>query len=141
MSAVPVKPGQRVAFSKTVSESDVYLFAGITGDLAPNHVDEAYMATTAYGRRIAHGMLSGAFISAVLGYEFEARKIERFQITSRQFDSLPELSVYGRVKIAECGIPTRKTKFNVPFEASVIRSRQLARFGIHEVDICRLYAK
>ena len=63
MSAVSVKLGQRVAFSKTVSESDVYLFAGITGDLAPNHVDEAYMATTAYGRRIAHGALLVGYMS------------------------------------------------------------------------------
>ena len=53
--------GDRVTFSKTVGESDVYLFAGITGDLAPNHVDRTYMAHTRYGARIAHGVL-------VLGY-------------------------------------------------------------------------
>src|SRR3989442_13157145 len=45
--------GRRVTFSKTISESDVYLFAGITGDLSPNHVDEEYMRKTPYGRRIA----------------------------------------------------------------------------------------
>jgi acyl dehydratase len=55
--------GDRVRFSKTVSESDVYLFAGITGDLAPNHVDEAYMRGTPYGRRIAHGALLIGFMS------------------------------------------------------------------------------
>ena len=55
--------GDRVRFSKTVSESDVYLFAGITGDLAPNHVDEEYMRGTAYGRRIAHGALLIGFMS------------------------------------------------------------------------------
>jgi acyl dehydratase len=53
--------GDSVTFAKTVGESDVYLFAGVTGDLAPNHVDETYMARTAYGARIAHGVL-------VLGY-------------------------------------------------------------------------
>ena len=53
--ALPI--GRRVTFSKTIAESDVYLFAGITGDLSPNHVDEEYMRTTAYGRRIAHGAL------------------------------------------------------------------------------------
>ena len=47
--------GRRVTFSKTITESDVYLFAGITGDLSPNHVDEEYMRKTRYGRRIAHG--------------------------------------------------------------------------------------
>lgn len=55
--------GQRVSFSKTVSESDVYLFAGITGDFAPNHVDEQFMRQTQYGRRIAHGALLVGYMS------------------------------------------------------------------------------
>lgn len=55
--------GRRVTFSKTVSESDVYLFAGITGDLSPNHVDEEYMRKTSYGRRIAHGALAVGLMS------------------------------------------------------------------------------
>jgi len=54
-AALPV--GKKVTVRKTVSESDVYLFAGLTGDLSPNHVDEEYMRTTTYGRRIAHGAL------------------------------------------------------------------------------------
>ncbi|HOB06169.1 MAG TPA: MaoC/PaaZ C-terminal domain-containing protein [Propionibacteriaceae bacterium] len=62
--AGPLPPvGTTVSFSKTVSESDVYLFAGITGDLSRNHVDEAYMATTPYGGRIAHGMLVLSYAS------------------------------------------------------------------------------
>jgi 3-hydroxybutyryl-CoA dehydratase len=55
--------GQRVSFRKTVSESDVYLFAGITGDFAPNHVDEEFMRGTQYGRRIAHGALLVGYMS------------------------------------------------------------------------------
>lgn len=58
MSDIPFYIGQSVTFSKTVSESDVYLFAGITGDFSPNHVDEEYMKKTPYKRRIAHGVLS-----------------------------------------------------------------------------------
>ena len=53
--------GDSVTFTKTVGETDVYLFAGITGDFAPNHVDRTYMERTRYGERIAHGVL-------VLGY-------------------------------------------------------------------------
>lgn len=49
--------GRRVTIRKTIGESDVYLFAGITGDLGANHVDEEYMRSTRYGRRIAHGAL------------------------------------------------------------------------------------
>jgi acyl dehydratase len=52
-----LKPGDSVSFAKTVGESDVYLFAGITGDFAVNHVNEQYMARSKYGRRIAHGAL------------------------------------------------------------------------------------
>ncbi|MFL5007509.1 MAG: MaoC family dehydratase [Microvirga sp.] len=63
MSDFYVKPGDRVSFAKTVGESDVYLFAGITGDLAVNHVNEAYMAKSKYGRRIAHGVLLVGFMS------------------------------------------------------------------------------
>jgi len=55
MSGFYVDVGDSVSFSKTVGESDVYLFAGITGDLAPNHVDEEYMKRSSYGARIAHG--------------------------------------------------------------------------------------
>jgi 3-hydroxybutyryl-CoA dehydratase len=53
--------GKTVHFSKTVSESDVYLFAGITGDFDPIHLNEEYCKTTPFGRRIAHGAL-------ILGY-------------------------------------------------------------------------
>jgi acyl dehydratase len=56
-------PGDSVRFAKTVGESDVYLFAGITGDLAPVHVDQQYMSRSAYGQRIAHGALLVGFIS------------------------------------------------------------------------------
>ena len=55
--------GRRVTFSKTVSETDVYLFAGITGDFSQNHVDEEYMRKTRYGRRIAHGALAIGLMS------------------------------------------------------------------------------
>jgi acyl dehydratase len=57
MAEFYLQVGDRVRFAKTVSESDVYMFAGITGDLAPNHVDEQFMRSTPYGRRIAHGAL------------------------------------------------------------------------------------
>ena len=55
--------GASVTCAKTVGESDVYLFAGITGDLSPNHVDEVAMAGTQYGGRIAHGALLVGYMS------------------------------------------------------------------------------
>ena len=55
--------GKTVTVRKTVGETDIYLFAGISGDFAPNHVDEEYMKATKYGRRIAHGALLVAYMS------------------------------------------------------------------------------
>jgi 3-hydroxybutyryl-CoA dehydratase len=56
--------GLRTRVTKTVSESDVYLFAGITGDLDPNHVDEEYCKKTSLGHRVAHGALIVGYTSA-----------------------------------------------------------------------------
>jgi 3-hydroxybutyryl-CoA dehydratase len=61
---LPLAVGDRATFRKTVGESDVYLFAGITGDLSPNHVDEVAMEGSPYGRRIAHGALIVGYMSA-----------------------------------------------------------------------------
>lgn len=62
-----IQVGDSAKFSKTVSESDVYLYAGVTGDLNPAHINEAYAEKTFFKTRIAHGMLSAGFISAILG--------------------------------------------------------------------------
>jgi 3-hydroxybutyryl-CoA dehydratase len=62
-----LKTGDSDRFSKTVTDADIYLFAGITGDLNPAHIDESYAQGTFFKTRIAHGMLSAGFISAVIG--------------------------------------------------------------------------
>ncbi len=62
-----IKVGDAEEFAKTVSESDVYLYAGITGDLNPAHINHAYAEKTFFKGRIAHGMLTAGFISAILG--------------------------------------------------------------------------
>ena len=63
MDAFAAAVGATVSCAKTVSESDVYLFAGITGDFSPNHVDEQVMSGTRYGGRIAHGALLVGYMS------------------------------------------------------------------------------
>ncbi len=63
MTAMHAKIGDSVKFSKTVGELDVYLFAGLTGDLSQNHVDEQFMSHSIYGHRIAHGALMVGFMS------------------------------------------------------------------------------
>ena len=58
--------GDSAEFAKTVSESDIYLYAGVTGDFNPAHVNEVYAEKTFFKTRIAHGMLVAGFISAIL---------------------------------------------------------------------------
>ncbi|MFA6221266.1 MAG: MaoC family dehydratase [Desulfomonilaceae bacterium] len=58
--------GDVAEFAKTLSESDVYLFAGITGDFNPAHVNEVYSQATSFKTRIAHGILTAGLISAVM---------------------------------------------------------------------------
>ena len=58
-----VNVGDTVTFAKTVGETDIYLFAGITGDFSVNHVNEQYMARSKFGRRIAHGALIIGYMS------------------------------------------------------------------------------
>ncbi|MDN3516241.1 MaoC family dehydratase [Aquisalimonas lutea] len=59
--------GMEAGFSKTVTEADLANFAGVSSDFNPLHMDETFAADTRFGGRIAHGMLSGAYLSAVLG--------------------------------------------------------------------------
>lgn len=61
--------GMEATFAKVVTETDIIAFADITGDKNPVHLDEAYAAATMFKQRIAHGMLTAGYISAVFGME------------------------------------------------------------------------
>jgi len=67
--------GDTFSTSKQITDTVVRAFAELSGDFNPIHVDEEYAAKTRFGKRIAHGMISGALLSAVLGYEFKERSI------------------------------------------------------------------
>ncbi len=62
-----LKVGETAEFGKTISESDIYLYAGISGDFNPAHINEEYAKNTFFKTRIAHGMLAAGLISALLG--------------------------------------------------------------------------
>ena len=70
-----LKIGDQFSTSREVTDEVIRKFAEVSGDFNPIHLDEEFAKSTRFGRRIAHGMLSGAFISAVLGNEFRERKI------------------------------------------------------------------
>lgn len=67
MGGKSISIGETASLSKTISEADIVLFAGVTGDFNPLHLDAEYAKTTRFGERIAHGLLTAGLISAVLG--------------------------------------------------------------------------
>lgn len=75
--------GDKFSATREVTDEIVRKFAELSGDFNPLHLDDEFATKTRFGRRIAHGMLSGAFISAVLGYEFSERKIVYLSQTLR----------------------------------------------------------
>jgi 3-hydroxybutyryl-CoA dehydratase len=70
-----IKIGDKFSTSRVVTDELVRQFAEVSGDYNPIHLDEDFAQQTRFGKRIAHGALSAAFISSVLGYEFQERKI------------------------------------------------------------------
>jgi acyl dehydratase len=70
-----LKIGDKFSTTKQITDSVVRAFAELSGDYNPIHLDEEFAAKTQFKRRIAHGMISGALISAVLGYKFKERRV------------------------------------------------------------------
>jgi len=91
MTAMHARVGDSVSFSKTVGETDVYMFAGITGDFSQNHVDEMFMSHSIYGHRIAHGALLIGYMSTA-----STRMIE--QSLAKGIDSTPVSLGYDRIR-------------------------------------------
>lgn len=61
-----LRPGMQATFSKTITDADIVLFAGVSGDSNAVHTDDEFAATTAFGGRIAHGFLTASVISAAI---------------------------------------------------------------------------
>jgi 3-hydroxybutyryl-CoA dehydratase len=70
-----LKIGDKFSTTKQITDEIVRGFAELSGDFNPIHLNEEFARNTQFGRRIAHGMISGALISAVLGNEFKGLKI------------------------------------------------------------------
>ena len=62
-----LSPGMSEVFSKTITEADLLMFAGVSGDTNPIHLDEEFASGTMFESRIAHGMLTASLVSTVLG--------------------------------------------------------------------------
>ena len=93
MADFHVQIGVTVTFHKTVGESDIYLFAGITGDLSGNHVNDEYMSKSKYGKRIAHGVLMVGFMSTC-----STMMIDKSQARSGPIDETPVSLGYDKIR-------------------------------------------
>ncbi|WP_369046134.1 MaoC family dehydratase [Sinomonas sp. P10A9] len=88
MDSAPFDPGHVTVFRKTVTETDLVLFAGITGDFASNHTDEEYMRGTPFGTRQIHGALIVGFMSAVAARALEDARPKGFTPVSLGYDRI-----------------------------------------------------
>lgn len=59
--------GDSASFTKTITDADIILFVGVSGDTNPLHIDEEYARRTRFGHRIAHGILTASLVSTVIG--------------------------------------------------------------------------
>jgi uncharacterized OB-fold protein len=78
-----LEKGMSASFTKTITESDVYLFAGISGDFNPMHVNEDFARLTPFGTRVAHGALPQSLIAPVLGMKLPGLGTVALEITAR----------------------------------------------------------
>ncbi|MBI41327.1 MAG: hypothetical protein CMF59_17160 [Leptospiraceae bacterium] len=81
-----IQIGDTASFTKTISETDIYLYAGISGDFNPVHVDEEYAKTTPFKSRIAHGGLAGSLLAPVLGMKLPGLGTVALEVSQKYRD-------------------------------------------------------
>lgn len=105
--------GMSASVSRTVSEADILMFAGVSGDTNPVHLDQEFAASTMFGGRIAHGMLSAGLISAVFGTRLPGpgsiylSQVLKFKAPVKIGDT-----VVARVTVKELKIEKRRAVFS-----------------------------
>jgi acyl dehydratase len=120
-----LKVGDRVRFAKTVAESDVYQFAGITGDFAPVHTNQQYMKSSAYGQRIVHGVL-------IMGFMSTASSMIVADVSHDGNDEVPVSLGYDRVRFLKAALIGDTV--TVDYEVTDVdreRSRTTASIRVH----------
>lgn len=97
-----IEIGEEASFSKTITETDVYLFAGISGDFNPLHVNEEFAKQTVFQTRIAHGALPQSLIAPVLGIQLPGLGTVLVEISCRfKAPTLFGDTVTAKAKVAE----------------------------------------
>ncbi len=94
--------GMSATFTKTITETDVYIFAGLSGDFNPMHVNEAFAKLTPFGTRIAHGALPQCLIAPVLGMQLPGLGTVALEINTRfRAPTLFGDTITARAEVAE----------------------------------------
>lgn len=108
-----LSPGMTAIYAKTVTDADITMFAGISGDTNPMHLDESFAEQTMFSGRIAHGLLSASFISTVFGTRLPGpgcvylRQDLRFKAPVKAGDT-----VEARVTVKEIQADKRRVVFD-----------------------------
>ncbi|MES2821668.1 MAG: MaoC family dehydratase [Pseudomonadota bacterium] len=136
--------GQTASYSKTVEERDIQLFAAVSGDHNPVHLDAEYAATSMFKERIAHGMFSGALISAAVACELPGPgtiyigQTMRFTLPVKLGDTLTvRLEILEKLPKYRVRIATRvfnqRDELVVDGEAEIIAPRKLQTVELTEL--------
>lgn len=115
-----IRVGDKAHYAKTISEQDVTDFARITGDVNPVHVDEEFARRSLFGRRIAHGFLSGSLFSTVLGTRFPGPGT----IYLRQEMEFVKPVFIGDTITAECEVIEKKDDKKILTFRTTLRNQQ-----------------
>jgi 3-hydroxybutyryl-CoA dehydratase len=137
--------GQTARYSKRVTERDIQLFAAVSGDRNPVHLDPEFAARSRFGERIAHGMLTGAFISAALamhlpgpGTIFVSQSLRFRQPVMIGDEVTVELEVTGKqdrrgLVTIDCRVQNQRGKLVASGVSEVMPSREKMRVDLPEL--------
>lgn len=116
-----IQVGDQAVFSKTITDYDIYQFAGLTGDFNPMHIDNEFAKETFFKERIAHGLLTGSFISTVLGMKLPG---PNSIYLSQTFKFVAPVKIGDTVKAVVEVIEKRDDKRIIKLKTLVMNQRQ-----------------
>ncbi|MBL8482859.1 MAG: MaoC family dehydratase [Rhodocyclaceae bacterium] len=104
-----LRVGMTATFAKTVTEADIVMFAGVSGDVNAIHINEEYAQTTQFGGRIAHGMLSASVISAAIATQLPGPgSVYMKQSLNFRAPVRPGDTVHATVRVSEIMLDKRR---------------------------------
>jgi 3-hydroxybutyryl-CoA dehydratase len=105
--------GMSASYAQTITEADITIFAGVSGDKNPAHVNEEYARESRFKRRIAHGMISASFFSGLLGTKLPgAGCVYTSQTLNFKRPVYIGETVTATVTVTEIDLKTRRVKFD-----------------------------